>query len=88
MNPLNLAEKWRTFGWETVEIDGHNVEEIDRVLGSVPLAKNKPTAVIAHTIKGKGVSFMENQRQWHTMIPSQKEFSAALEELSDAEFLL
>ncbi len=82
MNPLDLVEKWRAFGWETVEIDGHSIKEIDRVLSSVPLAKDKPTAVIAHTVKGKGVSFMENQRKWHTMVPNQEEFLLAMKELS------
>ena len=59
-----LHEKWASFGWDTLEIDGHNFKEIDnslKVLGK----GSKPSAVIAHTIKGKGVSFMEDNNNWH-----------------------
>lgn len=60
-----IADKWRSFGFGTVEIDGHNVESLRTVLGKLPLEQNKPTAVICHTVKGKGVSYVENNMEWH-----------------------
>ena len=68
-----LAQKWRAFNWHVIEIDGHNIEEI---LGAIEAAKavtDQPTMVIAHTIKGKGVSFMENKSVWHGQVPSSEE---------------
>lgn len=60
-----LAEKFEAFGFATIEIDGHDVEEIRHVLGSLPLVVLKPTAVICHTVKGKGVPFAEGNPEWH-----------------------
>ena len=60
-----FADKWRTFGWHVWEIDGHNVEELREVLGSVPLESSKPSAIVAHTVKGKGVPHVENNMDWH-----------------------
>ena len=79
-----LAQKWTAFGWETREIDGHNVAEIHRVLSQVPLVPGRPTCVVAHTVKGKGVSFMENDLLWHYRAPDDAEMARALTEL-DAE---
>lgn len=76
-----LAEKWRSFGWETKEIDGHNFEEIFSVLGNVPFQKGKPSCIIANTTKGKGVSFMENELRWHDKCPNEEEYKKAMEEL-------
>jgi transketolase len=76
-----LADKWRSFGWAVREIDGHNSEEIEASLSHVPYESARPTCVIAHTIKGKGVSFMENQVLWHFRTPQGEEFEAALMEL-------
>ncbi|MDD5146099.1 MAG: transketolase [Candidatus Pacebacteria bacterium] len=59
------VSKWRSFGWEVKEISGHDVEKLIPVLNSIPLRKNKPTLIIAHTVKGKGISFMENKVEWH-----------------------
>ena len=59
------ASKWKSFGWEVKEIDGHNMKEIVSVLKNVPFKKNKPSLVIANTVKGKGISFMENNPEWH-----------------------
>ena len=62
----NLAEKYRAFGWRTVEIDGNSISEIKETFDSLPAAhSDTPTCLIAHTVKGKGVSFMENQLRWH-----------------------
>ena len=62
-----LHEKWESFGWAVKVIDGHNTEEILNVLKNVPLEKEKPTMVIANTIKGKGLRLMENKYEWHGM---------------------
>ncbi len=81
LNLHPLAEKWRAFGWAVSEIDGHNFEQIVAALGNMPAQPNRPTCVIAHTIKGKGVSFMEGQLLWHYRSPDANELQAALQEL-------
>jgi transketolase len=81
MNSAPLADKWRAFGWNVLEVDGHDVEEL---LNSLELAKNfqgKPTIIVAKTTKGKGVSFMENQAGWHGSAPSPEQAELALAEL-------
>jgi len=79
-----LAEKWRTFGWCVREIDGHDVEEIESVFGAIPTEPGRPTCVVAHTLKGKGVSFMENKLLWHYRSPDKDELRLALAELGEA----
>jgi len=76
-----LADKWSAFGWGVREIDGHDVEEVEVTLRSVPVEAGKPTCVVAHTVKGKGVSFMENKLLWHYRAPDQEEMSKAMAEL-------
>jgi transketolase len=76
-----LAEKWRAFGWNAVEIDGHDMNALLSALDQFPAANGKPTAVVAHTVKGKGVSFMEDDNNWHYRIPSPEEVSEAKREL-------
>lgn len=76
-----FAEKWSSFGWAVREVDGHNHETLCRVLAGLPLAPGKPSCIIAHTTKGKGVTFMENTVLWHYRIPRGAEFEAALAEL-------
>jgi transketolase len=76
-----LAEKFRAFGWSAVEVDGHDIGELRRALHAVPAVAGRPTMVIAHTIKGKGVSFMEGQVLWHYRPPTGDELTAALREL-------
>lgn len=78
-----FAKKWEAFGWRVREIDGHNVAEIEAALRELPA--DKPTCVVAHTVKGKGVSFMENQLLWHYRSPDPREFSRALAELSEGQ---
>jgi transketolase len=68
-----LADKWRAFGWNAVEVDGHNFEELLAELAQFPNANSQPTAIIAHTLKGKGVSFMEDDNNWHYRIPTAEE---------------
>jgi transketolase len=79
-----LAQKWQAFGWQAREIDGHDVDEIHRVLSEIPLTPGRPTCVVAHTVKGKGVAFMENNLLWHYRAPDAVEVARALAEL-DAE---
>ncbi|MFH1031498.1 MAG: transketolase [Chloroflexota bacterium] len=76
-----LAEKWKAFGWSVQEIDGHNFKQIESALLSVPFEHRRPSCIIAHTIKGKGVSFMENQLAWHYKHPNDEELRKALAEL-------
>jgi transketolase len=76
-----LAEKWRAFGWSVREVDGHTMEQLVGLLQRVPDGSGKPVALIAHTIKGKGVSFMEDDNNWHYRIPTMDEVNAAKREL-------
>lgn len=76
-----LAEKFAAFGWDVREVDGHDHEQLQAVLGKTPWSKDKPSMVIARTIKGKGVSFMENRVEWHYRNPNDAELSKALREL-------
>jgi transketolase len=76
-----FADKWRAFGWEVVEVDGHDHAALAASLGAVPRRGGAPTCVIAHTVKGKGVSFMEHSVLWHYRTARGAEFDAALEEL-------
>ena len=81
MNLEPLVDKWRSFGWHTVEIDGHNIKEILAALEEAKTIKGKPAIIIAHTIKGKGVSFMENVLDFHGRAPTKEEAEKALKEL-------
>lgn len=76
-----LADKWRSFGWAVREIDGHNIAEVVDALSHIPYEAGRPSCMIAHTIKGKGVSFMEDKLLWHYRSPQGQEFEAALAEL-------
>lgn len=76
-----LKEKWASFGWQAYEIDGHNMEQILEVFHKLPETPGKPTAIIAHTVKGKGISFMEDDNNWHYRIPTEEELAKAKEEL-------
>lgn len=76
-----FADKWTSFGWAVREVDGHDHAALRRALEAVPFTEGKPSCLIAHTTKGKGVSFMENSVLWHYRIPRGEEFAAALAEL-------
>ena len=76
-----LADKWRAFGWDAVETDGHDVEALARLMQKVPNGSGRPVAIIAHTVKGKGVSFMEDDNNWHYRAPTAKEVVLARKEL-------
>ncbi len=76
-----LEEKFHAFGWETYRIDGHDFGAIEKALGNFPSTSDKPTAIIADTIKGKGISIMEDDNNWHYRIPTEDEVTAARKEL-------
>jgi len=76
-----FAEKWRAFGWAVQEIDGHDMSKIIAALTTIPFTQGKPSCLIAHTVKGKGVSFMEDKLLWHYRNPSTEEYQAAIIEI-------
>lgn len=76
-----LAEKWRAFGWAVAEVDGHDHPALLSMFRRLPLEAGKPNCIVAHTHKGKGVSFMEDRVQWHHRVPSEQELELALREL-------
>jgi transketolase len=76
-----LADKWRAFGWNVTEVDGHDMAALLNVLQQHPADNGKPTAIIAHTVKGKGVSFMEDDNNWHYRIPTADEVVKSRQEL-------
>ncbi len=79
-----LREKWQAFGWNACEVDGHDIPLLADKIRNVPDGSGKPVAVVAHTVKGKGVSFMEDDNNWHYRIPSADELGRALKELQVA----
>ena len=82
MSIYPLDEKFKSFGFEVITIDGHNIEKIIQALEKAKRIKGKPTAIIAKTIKGKGVSFMENKAEWHGKAPTEEEYNIAINELN------
>lgn len=76
-----LDKKWESFGWAVKEVDGNNVEELKAAFDSLPFEKGKPSVIIARTVKGKGVSFMENQLKWHHAVPDKEQYETAQQEL-------
>jgi len=77
-----LADKWRAFGWHVVELNGHDIAAVQKAFAEAAATKGKPTVLIAHTVKGKGVSFMENNPKYHGVAPSKEEVELALKELA------
>jgi transketolase len=85
MSPEPVAAKWRAFGWHVIEIDGHNLSEILSALAEAKTVRGRPTMIVAETVKGRGVSFMEGQVDWHGVAPKPAERDRALAELGDGE---
>ena len=83
INPIK--DKWLAFNWNVIEIDGHNLEEIEQAFNSAKEYKGKPTMIIANTVKGKGVSFMENNPAWHGIAPNTEQYEQAMLELNSVE---
>jgi transketolase len=77
-----LTDKWRAFGWNVIEIDGHDIPSLQKAYAEFSATKGKPTAIVAHTVKGKGVSFMENNPKFHGVAPTNEEAQKALQELA------
>ena len=78
-----IHDKWASFGWHVIDIDGHNMEEILAALNESESVKGKPSVIIANTTKGKGVSFFENKVEYHGVAPSQEEFEKAVKEINN-----
>lgn len=76
-----FKEKWSSFGWDVKEIDGHDLQKIDQSLSAVPFVSGRPSLVIAHTVKGKGVSFMEDKLEWHYKSPNAEQSELAIKEI-------
>lgn len=83
-----LADKWRAFNWHVIEVDGHNIREIIDACKQAETIAERPTVIIAHTIPGKGVSFMERKYEWHGKTPNKEELARAITELEHAKAAL
>jgi transketolase len=81
MNTDPLDKKWEAFGWAVKEVDGNDIDELKAAFASLPFEKGKPSVIIAHTTKGKGVSFMENELKWHHGVPNKEQYEQAINEL-------
>ena len=81
MSSYPIDEKFKSFGFQVINIDGNDIEEILKAFEVARNVKGKPTVIIAKTIKGKGVSFMENQVEWHGKAPNKEQYEIALREL-------
>jgi transketolase len=84
MSPLPLPGKYKEFGWNVIEIDGHDFNQIETAFEAAKLIKGKPTVIIARSIKGKGVSFMENNASWHGSAPNAEQYNMAVAQLDAA----
>jgi transketolase len=82
-----VADKWKSFGWHVEEIDGHDMREILNALDTADNIHDQPKIIIAHTTKGKGVSYMENLSRWHGRAPNDEEYAQAIKELSESRSL-
>jgi transketolase len=82
-NTNPLPEKWKSFGWHVIEIDGHNIEEIIKALDEADTVKGKPTVILAHTVKGKGISFAENVVGFHNGALTKEQYETALKEMDE-----
>lgn len=76
-----LIEKWKAFGWSSYEVDGHDISALANLMRGVPDGSGKPVTIVAHTVKGKGVSFIEDDNNWHYRSPNTEELRRALQEL-------
>lgn len=83
MNTDPLDEKWKAFGWAVREVDGNDVAALKDAFAALPFEKGKPSVIIAKTVKGKGVSFMENQLKWHHGVPNAEQYEQAQKELDE-----
>ncbi len=85
MEPGDHAKKWESFGWYVIETDGHDFETLQDAFREAATVLDRPQMILAHTIKGKGISFIENQVAWHGIAPKKDELEKALAELDEQE---
>jgi transketolase len=78
----SLVAKWQAFGWNAIEVDGHDIGQVAAALDRDFPDRGAPTAIVAHTVKGRGVSFMEDDNNWHYRVPNEQELAAAAAELA------
>lgn len=83
-----LDQKFEAFGWAVRHVDGHDLEALTDAFAALPFEPGKPSLIIAHTVKGKGVSYMENQLKWHHGVPNQEQYAQAIDELEAADIAL
>lgn len=83
MNPEPITDKFTAFGWNTIEIDGHDFSQIEEAVNTAKETKGKPTMIVAHSVKGKGVSYMENDASWHGNAPNKELTEQAIKELEE-----
>ena len=83
MNPTPIDEKFRAFGWHVILADAHDFNSLEAAVNEAKETKGKPTAVIMKSIKGKNVSFMENQAGWHGAAPNEEQYNTAIKELDE-----
>ena len=80
---VSFKEKFNAFGWNTIEIDGHNFSDMTKAFEKAPIKNGKPTVIIANTIKGRGVSYMENKKEWYSVLPNEEQMEIAIIELNN-----
>ena len=80
MEPMDA--KWESFGWHVLRVDGHDTDALYDAYGAAKAYRGKPTVILAHTVKGKGVSYMENQAKWHGAAPDEAQYRLAMDELT------
>jgi transketolase len=80
-DPEPLEEKWSAFGWAVHRTDGHNIAKLVQAFGELPFAEGKPNVLIAETVKGRGIGFIEGRAEWHHKVPSREQYELALREL-------
>ena len=81
MSPYPIADKLEAFGFHTIAIDGHDFDQMEQAFAEAKTVKGKPTAIVMKTVKGKGVSFMENNAGWHGKAPNDAEYAQAMDEI-------
>ena len=81
MSPYPIDEKFKAFGWHVIVIDGHDFDAIDKAFNEAETVANQPVAIIQKSVKGKGVSYMENQVSWHGAAPNEEQYNIAMSEL-------
>jgi transketolase len=87
-SPYPIDEKFKSFGWSVISVDGNSIPQLREALGRIPVQAGKPTFVIANTVKGRGVSFMEDIAKWHHGVPSDEQYQQAMEEFDQQLTLL